>query len=151
MRRHGLIHRFGFTFIELLVATGIAGLLAAVALPSYEFAVRKVKRAEGRTALFKLMQQQEQLYSQRMTYLAFSSDATDPDQQRLVWFSADTAASSSYELDAQACAGRLISECVMLRARPGTNKVNASFSDTQCGVLRLDSLGHKDADGRDCW
>jgi type IV pilus assembly protein PilE len=151
MRRHGLMHRCGFTFVELLVAIVIAGLLAAVALPSYQFAVRKVKRAEGRAALFKLMQQQEQLYSQRMTYLAFSSVSTDPDQQRFVWFSADTAASSSYELDALACAGRRLSECVMLRARPGTDKVNADFSDTQCGVLRLDSLGHKEADGRDCW
>jgi type IV pilus assembly protein PilE len=151
MRRSGFFRRPGFTLIDILAGVVIVGLLAAVALPSYQFAIRKVKRAEGRAALFKLMQQQEQLYSQRMTYLAFSSASTDPDQQRFVWFSADTAASSAYELDALACVGRRISECVTLRARPGTNKVNAGFSDTQCGTLRIDSLGHKEADGRDCW
>ncbi len=149
--RSRFLHPVGFTLIEILVGVVIVGLLAAVALPSYQFAVRKVKRAEGRAALFKLMQQQEQLYSQRMTYLAFSSASTDPDQRRFVWFSAEAAASSAYELDAQPCAGHRISECVMLRARPGTDKVNTGFSDTQCGTLRLDSLGHKEADGRDCW
>ena len=149
--RNGCPHRVGFTLIEILVGVVIVGVLAAVAMPSYQFAVRKVKRAEGRAALFKLMQQQEQFYSQRMSYLAFSSGSAEPDQRRFVWFSAETAASSAYELDALACAGRRISECVMLRARPGTNKVNTGFSDAQCGTLRLDSLGHKEADGRDCW
>ena len=142
----GTLERNGFTLVELLVCIAMVALLAAVALPSYQFAIRKVKRAEGRAALLKLMQQQEQLYSQRMSYLAFSSSSTDPDQRRFVWFSAETAASSAYEIDALACTGRSLSECVMLRARPGTEKVNTGFSDTQCGTLRLDSLGHKDAD-----
>ncbi|MFT5532105.1 MAG: type IV pilus assembly protein PilE [Burkholderiaceae bacterium] len=141
----------GFTLIELLVSVVIVALLGSVALPSYQFAIRKVKRAEGRAALLKLMQQQEQLYSQRMTYLAFSSSSSDPDQRRFVWFSAETAASSAYEIDALACADRSLAECVMLRARPGTGNVNTGFSDTQCGTLRLDSRGHKEADGRDCW
>ncbi|MEB0137306.1 type IV pilin protein [Actimicrobium sp. CCC2.4] len=146
-----LCGRTGFTLIELLVAIVIVALLATIALPSYQFAVRKVKRAEGRAALLRLMQQQEQLYSQRMTYLAFSSSSTAPDQQRFAWFSAESAAASAYEIDALACPGRRIAECVLLRARPGTNRVNAGFSDPQCGILRLDSLGHKDADGRNCW
>lgn len=143
--------RSGFTLIELLAGITIIASLAAIAMPSYQFVIRKVKRTEGRAALLKVMQQQEQWYSQRMTYLTFSSSSVEMDQRRFGWFSAETAASSAYEIDASVCPGRSISECVMLRARPGTDKVNTGFSDTQCGTLRLDSLGHKDADGYDCW
>lgn len=149
--RDAIADRTGFTLIELLVVVVIVTLMVTIALPSYQFAIRKVKRAEGRAALLKLMQQQEQFYTQRMTYLAFSSSSMVPEQQRFAWFSAETAGASAYEIDALACPGRRISECVMLRARPGTSKVNTGFSDAQCGTLRLDSLGHKEADGRDCW
>jgi type IV pilus assembly protein PilE len=141
----------GFTLIELMGVLAIMAVLAAIALPSYQYAVCKVKRAEGRSALMNLMQQQEQVYTQRMRYVEFSATSSDPDQRQFKWFSGDTASSSAYEIGADACPGMRIAECVMLSARPGTARVSTRYVDRQCGTLRLDSFGHRSADGEGCW
>ncbi|GAA4031433.1 hypothetical protein GCM10022212_32610 [Actimicrobium antarcticum] len=129
----------------------IIAILATIAVPSYQSAILKVKRAEGRTALLKRMQQQEQFYSQRMTYVAFSAYATDPEAQRFGWFSGETAATSAYEISATACAGMRLADCVLISAIPGTGLVNAGFVDARCGTLRIDSLGRRSADSPGCW
>jgi len=49
--------RKGFTLLELLVALLIMSLLAGIALQSYQHALMKSRRVEGRVALMALMQQ----------------------------------------------------------------------------------------------
>ncbi len=143
--------RRGFTLIELLVAMVIIAILAAVALPSYQESVLKAKRAEGRAALMRTMQQQERYYSQKTSYIAFSSDSIDENAQKFRWFSGDNAASSAYEISAMACDGKDIRDCVKLTAWPGTQKVSRNHRDPVCGNLVLTSEGEKSAGADHCW
>ena len=144
-------NRTGFTLIEVLTVLTIGAVLATIALPSYHAVICRTRRAEGRAALLKLMQQQEQVYTQRTSYVAFSATSSDPDQLRFKWYSGDTAHASAYEIEASPCDTMQIAECVVLSARPGTERVNNGFTDPHCGVLRLDSFGKMWADSGDCW
>jgi type IV pilus assembly protein PilE len=143
----------GFTLIEVMIVIVIVAILSAVAYPSYEESVRKSKRAEGRAALMQLMQQEERFYSQNTKYIVFSVESTEDHQKKFKWFSADTAAASSYEIKATACSGDVIQNCVLLTARPGTGRVNSAFKDSACEDLMLTSTGEKTASGTatNCW
>ncbi len=141
----------GFTLIELLVALIIMSLLAGIALYSYQHALMKSRRVEGRVALMTLMQEQERHYSLHTTYFAFSADLPEVKANGRKWFSGKTAQASFYELSAQACDDSGVRQCVQLIARPGTDKVNTSYRDPLCGTLRLDSRGHMHADADGCW
>jgi type IV pilus assembly protein PilE len=139
----------GFTLVEIVIVLAIVAILAAFAYPSYQESIRKAKRAEARAALMQLMQQQERYYSQHSTYRDFSALAANG----FKWFSADTAAASSYEISAAACSDDTIENCVLLTAQPGTANVNSAYRDDQCKNLTLTSNGIKAASGTaaNCW
>lgn len=141
----------GFSLIQILVALAVAGILAAIAFPSYKEASRKAKRAEGRAALLQLMLQEERFYSQRNSYIAFSAGSSGEDEKQFKWYSGNSPESSAYEIKAEACPGDKIRNCVRLVAMPGTANVNASFEDPVCGNLVLASTGEQDASTPECW
>jgi type IV pilus assembly protein PilE len=142
----------GFTLIEMLVVLAILSILVAVGYPNYTRHVARTKRTEGQIALIDAMQQQERYHLQHNTYVAFSSSSGDAAPPGFPWWSGVSAAVSHYELDAHACPGRDIADCVEVRATPGTAKVDGRFRDEECGALTLDSLGLHDSEraGR-CW
>lgn len=141
----------GFTLIQVIVALVIVAILAAIALPSYQEAVRKGKRTEGRAALYQLMQQEERFYTLRNSYIRFSSASTGEDEKQFKWFSGNTPATSAYEIRAEACPGDTIRNCVLLTAKPGTTMVDSNFDDPVCGELSLASTGEKKANSTECW
>lgn len=142
----------GFTMVEVMIVLVILGVLGAVAYPTYAGYVVKTRRIEAQAAMIDALQQEEQYYSQHNSYIPFSSSAM-PREPRFKWWSGSAAASSAYELDARACPGRDIAECVQVRARPGTDKVDTRFSDAGCGTLSIDSTGQHAATGAAprCW
>lgn len=143
---------FGFTLIELMIVVAVVGILAAVAIPSYQDSVRKGKRAEGRAALTGLLQQQERYMTQMNTYLAFtnSAGATTPTSAATTFkvFSGDNLAKAAYLLKASVCDGSTaIKDCVMVEAVP-------NFNDSEAGTLQLLSTGTKTCTGSKssvCW
>ena len=60
----------GFTLVELMVVVVVAGILLAVALPSFMDSIRKGRRSEAFAAMAALQQAQERFRSTNTTYSA---------------------------------------------------------------------------------
>lgn len=142
----------GFSLIELMIAVAIVGILGAVAYPMYTDQVRKGRRAEARTALMNLLQQQERYMTQRNVYAAFG--AGTPGALPFKATSADTLAASSHVLGAQACqpigtVNPTLSDCVEVFAQP-----KAGYNDAEVTMLAIDTQGRRRCTGSNttkCW
>jgi type IV pilus assembly protein PilE len=64
----------GFTLIELMIVVVIAGVLMAIAIPSYIDKVRKSRRTEAKTALLDLAGREERFYNTNNLYSSTPSD-----------------------------------------------------------------------------
>ena len=147
----------GFTLIELMITVAIVAVLASIAYPAYTDSVLKGRRAQARTALMELMQQQERYMTQNNSYLQFSNAAgtTNPStaSNSFKVFAGDSAAGTSYWLNADVCPNPAggnfnIRDCVLLTAVP-------TRSDPAVGNLTLTSTGVKgcsvSTNMRLCW
>ena len=139
--------RQGVTLIEVLIVLAILGILASLVLPSYAGYIARTRRTEGQVALIEAMQRQERYFARHNTYVAFSADAAEPQATEFSWWSGENAVRSAYELDGHACPRQILAECIEIRARPGTSRVDSAFRDPDCGALTLDSLGNHGAGG----
>jgi len=58
----------GFSLIELMIAVGIVGILAAIAIPSYSAYVKRTNRTDATRSLSVTAQALERCYSQNFSY-----------------------------------------------------------------------------------
>jgi type IV pilus assembly protein PilE len=70
MKRFQTVRRqsAGFTLVELMIATSVAGVLASVAYPSFSGTLQKVRRSEALVATIQLQQAQERWRSANSRY-----------------------------------------------------------------------------------
>ena len=61
-------HAQGFTMIEITIVLLIVGIIAAVAIPSYQDSVRKGRRATAQACLTEVSQFMERFYATQLTY-----------------------------------------------------------------------------------
>ena len=147
--------------MELMIAMAIVAILASIAYPTYINSVVKGKRAQGRTALAELLQQQERYMTQKNCYAGFTTSAifvttpTAPSPSTdcggitaasapFKAYSGDNQSSAAYKLSADTCptSGSTlgISECVRVNAQP-------IGSDPEAGTLWMTSTGVKGCTG----
>jgi type IV pilus assembly protein PilE len=73
-------NRKGFTLVELMIVVAIVGILASVAIPSYQGSVIKSRRSDATGALFIMSNKMEQFFTENNTYVgatAVAGDSTD--------------------------------------------------------------------------
>ncbi|WP_218242767.1 type IV pilin protein [Comamonas fluminis] len=164
----------GFTLLELMIVVAIIGIIAAIAYPSYTESVLKGKRAQARSALIELLQQEERYMTQRNCYLGFTTNsagvasASTPSPATACGgvtasnvpfktFAGENISNASHLLSASTCAGSTsgstlsIANCVRVTATP-------IGADPKAGNLEMTSTGVKSCTGtasgtnpRLCW
>lgn len=141
----------GFTLVEVMIVLVILAVLGAMAYPTYAGYIRKTRRIEAQLVLLQAMQQEERHFTQHRRYKAFS--ALDGSSGPFRWWSGSTAAASAYEIDAYPCPNSTLAACIVLRARPGTERVDGRFRDPECATLTRDSAGRQTSSGTldGCW
>jgi type IV pilus assembly protein PilE len=116
-----------FTLIELMIVVAIAGILAAIAYPSYQNSVMKSRRADAEGVLLGLANALERNFTETNSYAGY----TLPTPTTIYYdisFSVQTA--STYTLSAAPAAAQ---------------------SSDSCGTLTLTETGLKSPATSGCW
>jgi type IV pilus assembly protein PilE len=136
----------GFTLVEILITVSIVGILAAIAIPSYQNVTQKARRHDAEDALMGLRQAMERHYARNGTYAGAANAAGVPQifaaqtplegaghyyDLRII-----TSTSSTHELDYELVATPVV---------PQTND--------PCGTLKLNQAGKRGSGRSDgqCW
>lgn len=129
----------GFTLIELVVVVLIIGILAAIAIPSYQDYVLRSNRTEGQALLSEAAARQERFFTQNNRYATTVAELN---------YSAAESVNNLYRLTVVAKPEPLEFE---LQAVP----INRQAADSDCLTLGINHEGTRTASGSDgvagCW
>lgn len=131
----------GFTLIELMVVVTVVGILAAIAIPSYQESVRKSRRAQAKADLVELAQTLERFRTVNGSYLNRKGGG----EYELPLTQSPRTGTAYYQLQA----GVRTDSAFTLQAVPE----DGPQAEDRCGTLALTQAGTKTATGggEECW
>lgn len=110
--------RAGFSLIELMIVVVIVGILAAIAIPSFQNYVQKSKTTEATTFLGEIRQREESYRAEFGTYCAAPiAPRATPDRASVVW---SVAAGSAWNQLGASPDGPVRFTYLVLAGAPGT-------------------------------
>lgn len=135
----------GFSLIELMVAVAIVGILAAVALPSYQEYIRKARRADAQTFMMEVASRQQHFLVDRRAY---AISITDPPSSNGLGLAVPANISDYYDIALNPATDNTAKPpTYTVEAKPKGNQVNE-----KCGTLTINQTGSKTASGTgSCW
>ncbi len=84
--RQPTTQRAGFTLLELMISVAIVGVLAAIAIPSFQKVQLRTKVGEGRTNLSAIRTAEEAFFGEFGTFVgAAPTPATPPGANKVAW------------------------------------------------------------------
>ncbi|MBZ0332152.1 type IV pilin protein [Halomonas sp. ANAO-440] len=95
-----LRHTAGFTLIELMIAVAVIGILAAIAIPSYQGYVERSRLSDGQAGLMQAAGEMERCYTRNHEYQAGCLQTTNSPEGVYPTIGFDGAPSAAYTLQA---------------------------------------------------
>jgi type IV pilus assembly protein PilE len=147
----------GYTLIEILIVVAILGLLAAIAIPSYQNSILASNRSVAQAALLDLANRQEQFYLDNRTYTA---DLTNLGGMVFSNGGSSAVAFNDNHSLVDSASGERLYFVQILSANATAFAISATpqlvqADDAECGALSLTSFGVKGETGTasvsDCW
>lgn len=125
----------GFTLIELMVVVAVVAILAAIAYPSFQDAVRKSKRGQAKADMVEYAQLAERFHSVQNTYVGFDlPEDFSPREGGTIRYNLtfDDATANEFTINAQAAGDQAKDRCGDLSLNQAGVKTNSKGELSDC-------------------